>query len=292
MTGSQRGAEFFFSILTIWFLFWPCVASVYRDRLQHDWKGENFFDAWQFFTESDPTHSCVQYVSKAEAETYGLINTTSSTARIGVDTANIYSSCWFPSGRKSVRIESIPRFNEGLFVLDIEHMPTGCGTWPAWWSYGDEWPNNGEIDVIENVHTATHNHMRLHTNQGCDMGAVSDSGANDEWAQFEGEWNTGWNGQPADNCYINAEGQYGNQGCSIADTVSSTSFGEAMNSAGGGVMVHEWLPEHGIRFWWFERSAIPSDVQNGNPDPSNWGTPVASFPFGDHCPFTHFKGTM
>jgi hypothetical protein len=38
-----------------------------------------------------------------------------------------------------------------IFVIDIQHMPTGSGTWPAWWSYGPNWPNNGEIDTIETV---------------------------------------------------------------------------------------------------------------------------------------------
>ena len=38
--------------------------------------------------------------------------------------------------RKSVRISSKNVFNGGLLILDSVHMPTGCGTWPAWWSNG------------------------------------------------------------------------------------------------------------------------------------------------------------
>ncbi|GAA4450684.1 hypothetical protein GCM10023189_11670 [Nibrella saemangeumensis] len=28
-------------------------------------------------------------------------------------------------------------------------LPSGFGMWPAFWSYGDNWPTNGEIDILE-----------------------------------------------------------------------------------------------------------------------------------------------
>jgi beta-glucanase (GH16 family) len=28
-------------------------------------------------------------------------------------------------------------------------LPTGYGMWPAFWSYGDPWPTQGEIDIME-----------------------------------------------------------------------------------------------------------------------------------------------
>ena len=34
-------------------------------------------------------------------------------------------------GRQSVRLESKTDYSEGLFVIDLEHMPTGCATWPG-----------------------------------------------------------------------------------------------------------------------------------------------------------------
>lgn len=39
----------------------------------------------------------------------------------------------------------------GISVIDLEHMPSGCGTWPAFWSVGPNWPSAGEIDIIEGV---------------------------------------------------------------------------------------------------------------------------------------------
>ncbi len=35
--------------------------------------------------------------------------------------------------RDSVRLEGLRRFNRGLFILDVRHMPAGCATWPAFW---------------------------------------------------------------------------------------------------------------------------------------------------------------
>ena len=43
-------------------------------------------------------------------------------------------------GRESVRIHSHYIFNGGLILMDSVHMPTGCGTWPAWWANGPNWP--------------------------------------------------------------------------------------------------------------------------------------------------------
>lgn len=54
-------------------------------------------------------------------------------------------------GRDSMRISSPTAYDNVIIVLDVEHMPTGCGTWPAFWTLSDAgpWPNGGEIDIIE-----------------------------------------------------------------------------------------------------------------------------------------------
>lgn len=54
-------------------------------------------------------------------------------------------------GRDSVRIKSQAAYDESLIVLDVQHMPEGCSTWPAFWTLSQKgpWPHGGEIDIIE-----------------------------------------------------------------------------------------------------------------------------------------------
>jgi hypothetical protein len=104
----------------------------------------NFFDKFNFFTAGDPTNGHVQYVDRTTAERNGYVTTTNGAARLSVDTTNK-----FPlggRGRPSVRLVSNNGYSHGLFIADVKHIPTGCGTWPAYWLVGpDPWPTFGEI---------------------------------------------------------------------------------------------------------------------------------------------------
>ncbi|KAL4784172.1 concanavalin A-like lectin/glucanase domain-containing protein [Aspergillus varians] len=220
--------------------------------LQDDYSPDVFFDQFEFFTGADPTNGHVDYVDRGTAESTGLISTGSS-VYMGVDHTNIASS-----GRQSVRLSSTQTYHHGLFIIDLAHMPTGCGTWPAFWILGPNWPNGGEIDIIENVNKATTNHMTLHTSDGC---TVSSSG-------FTGTLLT-------PNCYINAPGQDTNAGCGI-ESPSTSSYGAGFNAITGGVYATEWTAD-AISIWFFPRSSIPGDISSGSPDPASWGTPTARF---------------
>ena len=72
-----------------------------------------------------------------------------------------------------------------------------------------------------------------------------------------------------------------NSGCAVTQSGNNT-FGHGFNSQGGGVFVHKW-DSQGIMVWFFPRGSVPSDITNGNPDPSSWGQPVANFPNNDSC---------
>ena len=112
-------------------------ATVAGYSLTDDYTTSNFFSMMSFFTEADPTHGYVQYVDEGTAQSEGLIQSSSDSVYIGVDANGTASG----SGRQSVRLTSSKTYNQGLFVIDVEHMPTGCGTWPAFWLVGPNWPN-------------------------------------------------------------------------------------------------------------------------------------------------------
>lgn len=124
------------------------------------------------------------------------------------------------------------------------------------------WPAEGEIDIIEFVNQPTQNQMTLHTGPGC---TVTNSGS--------GTLSSG-------DCNANDNG---NAGCGVADTDSS-SYGDGFNAAGGGVYATQWADD-GISVWFFSRPNIPASITSGSPDPTQWGTPVASFG-GSDCQFS------
>ena len=54
----------------------------------------------------------------------------------------------------SGRIETITHFSGTQKKPDVRmaarlKLPAGYGMWPAFWSYGDPWPTQGEIDIVE-----------------------------------------------------------------------------------------------------------------------------------------------
>ncbi|KAH0253932.1 endo-1,3(4)-beta-glucanase, partial [Aureobasidium melanogenum] len=225
--------------------------------LQDDYNSAAFFDMFDFFTYSDPTHGFVQYIDQGTAWNTGLISNSNDKVYIGVDHTNVQ-----PNGRPSIRLTSKNAYNSGtLVILDLEHMPgNACGAWPAFWMVGPNWPNGGEIDIIEGVNTQNHNAMTLHTADGC---SIYDNG------NFTGSL---W----SDDCYVNAPGQTDNEGCQIT-TSNYNTYGDGFNNVGGGVYAMEWTDE-AISIWFFQRGSIPANVQSGNPSPdSTWGKPLSQF---------------
>jgi hypothetical protein len=60
-------------------------------HLTEEWKGKHFFDNFDFFTDSDPTHGFVDYVDQQTAIADGLIGLINSSVYIGADHTNISS---------------------------------------------------------------------------------------------------------------------------------------------------------------------------------------------------------
>ncbi|KAF7714886.1 Endo-1,3(4)-beta-glucanase [Penicillium ucsense] len=133
-------------------------------RLKDTYQGTSFFDGFKYFSDTDPTNGFVVYVSRDVTQDQNLTYASDHSAVLRVDATTPRAL----AGRKSVRVESIATYDTGLFIFDIIHTPYGCGTWPALWlTDGYNWPQNGEIDVLESTNGG------LSGNSGC--GVLGDS---------------------------------------------------------------------------------------------------------------------
>jgi len=230
-------------------------------QLVQDYSGDAFWQNFDFFTDPDPTDGHVQFQSLEAANSSGIAGfmeggNATRAIYMGVDSTEVA-----PNGRGAIRVSSNQTFQHALVIADIVHMPGGvCGTWPAFWMVGADWPNNGEIDIVEGVNDQTANSMTLHTGAG----AIISNGTG-----FLGELITS-------DCDVNAPTQPKNAGCSIGD-VSNLTFGSDFNAAGGGVFATEWTSQF-VKIWFFPRGSFPEDIARGAPVPSDqWGTPKSVF---------------
>jgi len=269
--------------------------------------GASFWDFYDFLDGADSLGSAGYntYVGpKARAQAMDLIRVEDD----GQQSPAIYmQSKQGKTGepRYAVRLEGKRRYNRGLFILDVDHLPFGCGVWPAFWlTDEDVWPVNGEIDIVEGINTQTVAKTALHTSDRCSMyGHVSPYVKTGVWDTATGIPNT-WTGKldnftrkEADDCWVNAAHQWANQGC-VAESSQNGTIGGPFNENGGGVYVLEWDPANRyIRSWVFGRDAIPANLHDSMqsksvvPDPNEWDLPYAYFAIGKDtgCSADHFK---
>jgi hypothetical protein len=192
--------------------------------------------------------------------------------------------------RQSVRIQSAKTYDSGLFIAKIDHFPSGCGTWSAFWLFGENieqghvWPEWGEYDIFETTHHSRSSMTSLHTKEGCDQSSLVSG--QDGGQDFSSAWMTGETEAHADNCYVGAPGQYQNQGCSQQGPGGGGTF----NAGGGGTYAGEWDPEAGyIRTWFWPSGSEPADVSAGKPHPEGWGIPFSKFLLNARCSASHFN---
>jgi len=230
------------------------AANAYH--LVQTYDQSNFFNEFGFFTGADPTFGTVDYVSKSAAESSDLITIENGQVYLGVDHTTQNPA----GGRASVRLTSNQAFTQGIFIADIAHMPVGCGTWPAYWMFGPNWPASGEIDIIEGVNAQSTDSITLHTAAGCTIANPnSQSGTN--------------------TLTTNCNQDNANTGCGVS-TANTNAFGAGFNRVGGGVYAMQWASS-GIYVWFFQRGSIPSDITEENPNTMAWGTPMATFESGN-----------
>lgn len=65
----------------------------------------------------------------------------------------------FTSGRIETKEQYNPSQQGTLRIAARIKLPAGEGLWPAFWSYGDPWPTQGEIDIVEFRGGRTNEHV-------------------------------------------------------------------------------------------------------------------------------------
>ncbi|KAI0047741.1 glycoside hydrolase family 16 protein [Auriscalpium vulgare] len=222
-----------------------------------EYYGSTFFDRWEFYGSWDNlTLGDVWWLDRDSAVQQGLAYVNNrGQAVMKVDNA---VNVPFNDKRNSVRITSQDFYGVGsVWIIDVSHLPYGCSVWPAFWTKGPTWPNNGEIDIIEAVNIMGNNQYALHTTPGC--------------FQPEGAWQTGASG-PRD-CSKPT-------GCVVSET-KPNSFNAGFAQAGGGVWATQF-DVAGIFIWYWSRPDIPQSILTATStspiDLSDWGQPSASYP--------------
>ncbi|KAG8934493.1 hypothetical protein FRC02_009840 [Tulasnella sp. 418] len=227
--------------------------------------GPSFLSGFRHENIPDPTHGRVTYVDQATAVAQNLTYANGNTFIIRADYKTTLNAGG--PGRNSVRVISNKQWTTHVIVANVRHMPVGCSTWPAFWTTGANWPNNGEVDIIEGVNDQSPNHSTLHTTDGCTMNAANmvQTGA-----------------LQTTNCFWQVNG---NAGCGVANN-KPNSYGPGFNNIGGGWYAMERTSTKiNVWFWGRNEANVPADVKNGasTVNTSNWGTPYANF-VNNNCP--------
>jgi len=256
---------------TLLFGFGQLAAAQYY-TLVDDYNPTNFFDKFNFmtFANGDGTGGFVDYKDKQTATTSNLIKNFGHSVVFRADNTTRVEET--SKGRPAVRLEGTAKYNKGVIVADIQHMPgNACGAWPAFWSFGDNWPHDGEIDIVEGVNSMTQNKMSLHA--GNAVCTVQDSLNADRGVPALN------NGQPAYDCrtMTGANVITNSVGCGIdAPSNLPNTFGDGFNSVNGGYYATQWTSTF-IKVWFWPRGREPETLHCDVPNVAEFGTPLAFF---------------
>ncbi|KAH9924368.1 concanavalin A-like lectin/glucanase domain-containing protein [Amylocystis lapponica] len=262
-------------LLSLASLSWVGTAVGYD--LLREYSGQTFFDGWDFYGSWDNLTlglCCVSFklsasidgwtgnatwVTQENATSLGLayINEAGNAIMKVDNTTNVAVG----EMRNSVRITSQDFYDYGsVWIIDLLHIPYGCSVWPAFWSKGPLWPNDGEIDIIEAINLMGNNQMALHTTEGC------------------------YHAPPPDQTGYNVGLDCGTGSGCVVGVSQPNSYESGFAAAGGGVYATQF-DVSGIYMWFWSRPDVPESISQANStlNISTWGSPVASYPTSAAC---------
>lgn len=247
-------------------------------QLDDYYDGGELFDRFSFIQGLDPTNGFNYNISKIEALREGLF-----TYNDVIKYDHPHKQCVVKvSGvvgeiRKSVKLESQKSYNGGLFVLDIDHMPSGLSVWSIFSLAGKNWPCDGEIRIGQTVNSidwdSSQNLMALHTEQFCtqdEVPGITNSGICGSGRQYQGNRICRpCNRNNGNDCPYGGCGKFAGPG----------TCGDSFNKQGGGVFACEWILDGTIKIWIFPRLRVPEYVPfyADKLDVSKWPAPHVEF---------------
>ncbi|KAJ8521509.1 hypothetical protein ONZ45_g1811 [Pleurotus djamor] len=256
-----------YAFLALWigFVASPSLCTTYYPMREHS--GATFFDGWNYYGSWDNlTLANVIYLNETTA--YDQRLTYVNEAGNAIVRVDNFTDVAINQTRNSIRLESKDLYDKGsLWIFDALHIPFGCSVWPAFWAKGDDWPNGGEIDIVEAINLMERNQVALHTTPGCMK-------ANTSNVQL---------GQTLElDCSTAA-------GCVVAES-KDNSYGKDFADNGGGVFATQFEAS-GINIWFWPRSSVPQSISESKgealTDLADWGTPTASYA-DDSCNIDQF----
>jgi hypothetical protein len=179
--------------------------------------------------------------------------------------------------RRSIRISTDNiSYDEGLFVISVNHIPEGMAVWPAFWltaalNNGDAWACGGEIDIIEGVNSvdaeSSKNQSTLHVNTPPGGVPCVSTNPNVDYKKCDTTDHPEW----PSTCGCGKNAVCPTKGCGVG-LDNPNSFGKGLNSAGGGTYACELTPKGGVTVWFFPKGSEPTDLGSTTPNPSKWSS--------------------
>ena len=253
-------------------------------------QGVTFFDDWDY-GEQDFTGGAVRYLPRDEAmaekltvpeENYAILRpgAVENTTRVQ---------------RKSIRLSSAKNWTYYLTAMRYNHVPYGCGVWPAFWSNGasGNWPRDGELDILEHWNGAK-SEVSFHTiadkADGCKLDPKQ---LNKEGCPHFADINNVYLPWLRYDCQTNYSEMPPHLGCAPQSDKHPRKTGQEY-ADNPGVMAAEWTKDF-IKVFYIPETEIPSDLAHGvSPRPDTWDRWILSYyPFAasdkaipGSCPLT------
>lgn len=241
-----------------------------------DWqaKGEGFFEAFDFMI-GDGNHGASDFAGSYEdAKRLGVVESTSSYSvlRSGSTSDKAFK-------RVTAKIATKKSWKHFLAAVRFNHVPYGCGVWPAFFTLGtgSEWPHGGEMDILEYVNDQG-SMTSFHTSHECKL----DPKKVNKYRPMP-DSNLAANNYSSYNCLTRYCATCTSLGC--APNVMPLLTGEQWAQRPG-VFAMERTPRF-TKLFFIPAGQEPRDLVHGEPKPEGWDKWIISYyPFGDSdgCP--------